>query len=76
MTGRDLIIYILKNGLEDKQIFENGKLVGFMDVSEAALKFNVGTSTIEVWCIMGVLPHITIGMNYYIPVDAERKEIK
>lgn len=39
MTGKDLIIYILENNLEDCELV--------MDIQEAALKYNVGTSTIE-----------------------------
>lgn len=74
MTGRDLIIYILKNDLEDKPIFEDGKFIGFMNVNEAALKFNVGTSTIEIWCILDYIPSVTIGENFYIPVDAVKRE--
>lgn len=46
MTGRDLIIYILSNGLEDAPVLQNGKLVGFMSVGDAAVKMNVGTATI------------------------------
>ena len=29
MTGRDLIIYILENGLEDKEVLDGGKILGF-----------------------------------------------
>ena len=76
MTGRDLIIHILKNNLEDEPIFENGNLIGFMNSDEAALKFNVGSATIEIWCKMDIIPNIMIGDTFYIPVDAERKEIK
>lgn len=74
MTGRDLIIYILQNNLEDEPIFENGNLIGFMDSDEAALKFNVGSATIEIWCLTGMLPSIMIGDRFYIPVNAKRKD--
>lgn len=70
MTGRDLIIYILQNNLEDKPIFKDGKLLGFMTVSEAALNFNVGTSTIMAWIQLGVLKSIKIEDKYYIPAKA------
>lgn len=48
MTGRDLILYILTNGLEDKPIYEDGKILGFLTATEAAEKFNVGLATIKV----------------------------
>lgn len=67
MTGRDLIIYILQNNLEDKPVFENGKLLGFMNVDETALKFGVGRATIELWYALGVLKGIEIGNEIYIP---------
>ena len=70
MTGRDLIIYILSNGLEDKPIFENGKVLGFMNEVEAASKFGVGLATIKVWCDCDVIDHVTIGNRTYIPVNA------
>lgn len=72
MTGRDLILYILSNGLEDDKIYENGKLLGFMSPIEAAAKFEVGVSTIVAWCNMGVLPYIRIEGKCFIPALAKR----
>ncbi len=43
MTGRELIIYIMQNGLEDKVIFET------ISEGEAAVKFGVGIATIRLW---------------------------
>lgn len=70
MTGRDLIIYILSNGLEDKPIFEDGKVLGFMNEVEAASKFGVGLTTIKVWCDCDVIDHVIIGNRTYIPINA------
>ena len=67
MTGRDLIIYILKNNLEDEHVFKDGKFVGFVTVSEAATKLNVGDATIYAWITQGVLNCIVIGGMIYIP---------
>lgn len=66
MTGRDLIIYILENNLEDKPVYEDGKLLGFMNIHEAALKFGVGTATVELWFKVGAIPGIKIGEEIYI----------
>ena len=41
MTGRDLIIYILENGLEDEPVFKDGKFIGFITTGEAAVQCNV-----------------------------------
>lgn len=74
MTGRDLILYILQNGLENEPVFEDGKFLGFMSVMEAAIKFDVGVATINVWYHSGMLPGIRIGDSIYIPANAERPE--
>lgn len=71
MTGRDLIIYILSNGLEDEPVFKNGKVLGFMTEVEAAAKFNVGIATIRVWCDCDMIDHVFIGKELYIPINAE-----
>ena len=72
MTGRDLIIYILENNLENEQIFKDGKLIGFMTVAEAAAKFGVGEATIYVWIGMNIIPGIQIEEGIYIPVNAKK----
>ena len=68
MTGRDLIIYILSNGLENEPIVKDGKLIGFMTVEEAATKMNVGSATIVVWVLQRRLPFVSIGESIYIPM--------
>lgn len=65
MTGRDLIIYILQNNLEDEVVLKNGFFVGFMDETEAATKFEVGVWTIRTWFSIGVLNGIQVGEKLY-----------
>ena len=36
MTGRDLILYILENGLEDKKIIDGESILGFETLTDAA----------------------------------------
>lgn len=71
MTGKELIMYILQNDLEDKPIFENGNFLDFMTVEKAAVKYDVGSSTVLTWIKLNVLPSITINDVFYIPKDAE-----
>jgi hypothetical protein len=72
MTGKDLIIYILENNLENEEMFKDGKLMGFMSADEAAIKFNVGFYTIHYWIFNDMIPHIELGTKFYIPVNAKR----
>lgn len=69
MTGKDLIIYILQNNLENEVVLENGVFVGFMDDHEAAAKFNVGVWTIRAWYMIGSLKGYKIGNKLYFPRD-------
>lgn len=69
MTGRELIVYILTNGLEDKQVFENGRFVGFATVEEAAVKKQVGVATIHSWMQLGFMDGVTVKPGIYIPVN-------
>ena len=69
MTGRDLIIYILKNSLEDKEIFKDGKINGFLTLEEAAAKLNVGTATVLLWYALGRLQGFTLLDKIYFPKD-------
>lgn len=71
MTGRDLIIYILQNNLEDEQVFKDGRIMGFMSVEEASIKLNVGVHTVITWIVLDNIEHIRLGDHIYIPVTSE-----
>lgn len=73
MTGRDLIIYILENNLEDKPVFEDNKILGFMNTKEAALHYGVGPNTIVLWVKLNIIPSITIGGEHFIPINAKKE---
>jgi hypothetical protein len=71
LTGRELIIYISKNHLEDQEVLKDGIFIGLMDEKEAALKFGVGTSTIRTWWVTRQLPGFCINDTLYFFRDAE-----
>lgn len=76
MTGKDLIIYILKNNLEDEPVFKDGAILGFLTVGEAAAKMNVGVATVYTLISQGRLDAIRIPettFGYLIPQDCELK---
>lgn len=74
MTGRELIIYILENNLENQKVCENGKILGLLTVSEAADKFDVGPATIRIWYEIHKLKGVTIGDEIYILANEERPD--
>lgn len=65
MTGRDLIIFIMQNNLEDEIVLKDGFFVGFMDENEAAAKFGVGFETIRAWYSLRMLDGIRVGKKLY-----------
>ena len=71
MTGRELIIYIIKNGLEDTEVFANDTFLDMMNMKEAAAKFEVGVFTIQLWYLKGYIHGISIGDSVYIFKDTE-----
>ena len=77
MTGRDLIIYILENHLENEELFKDGTFPGLLTYDEAAKKFNVGVHTIRTWVELGMLEQVSIKAGVgtmeilFIPATAE-----
>ena len=72
MTGRELIMYILENHLEDEPVFQNGTFVGYMSDKKFAEMCGFGTATIHAWIAMGyIVDTVTIGDQLYIPVASK-----
>ena len=67
MTGRDLILYILSNRLEDEEVFKDGKLLGFYTLKDYAIKTGFGMATIQALVDMRAIPYILIGDTIFIP---------
>ena len=75
MTGRDLILYILSNNLEDEEVFKDGKFIGFLTAGEAAMNMNVGVATIYVLVGQKKIDGVFVGDTLYIPASTIRKGI-
>lgn len=69
MTGKELILYILQNNLENTVVLEDGFFVGFMTAEEAAVKFNVGVETIRAWYHCKWIKGTQIGDSLYFRKD-------
>lgn len=73
MTGRELIVFLMHNKLEDKVKFE------LMSETEAAAKFDVGVATIRYWYDYGyVAGGLDVDGTLYLFKDTldPRKEVK
>ena len=70
MTGKDLIIYILKNDLEHCEIctiLENM----LIDDKTLAVRFGVGVDTIKAWNELGLIRSINLEGHLYF-FDSEQ----
>ena len=76
MTGRDLIVYILENKLENEQVFKDGRLLGFYTAAEFASKWDVGEETVRMWVNLGYVDAVIVYDELYIPRNAKIKEPK
>lgn len=65
MTGRELIIYILQNNLENEEVVKNGCFIGFISEEEVAVKFEVGVNVVRAWYMMGYIKGTMIGDKLY-----------
>lgn len=65
MTGRELIIYIMSNGLEDKEVIKDGVFVGLISEDEVAVKFGVGVGTVRAWAMLGRISGTWINGRLY-----------
>ena len=69
MTGKDLIIYILQNNLENEDLFGDGRFLGLLNVEETAARMNVGPATIMLWYATGMLDGVNIGGTIFFRRD-------
>ena len=64
MTGKDLIIYILQNDLEDVSVIGIVKKV-LLTENQLDAKFDVGVDTIRVWQTLKLINGIKVGGSVY-----------
>ena len=69
MTGKELILYILQNNLEDVVVLDGCVFLGFITEEEAAVKFNVGVETIRAWYQCRMIEGSKIGDSLYFRKD-------
>jgi len=69
VTGRELIMYILANGLEDEPVYKNGKFIGFVTPADVAKDTSVGFATVYTWIHQGRLDSVSVQEGIYIPAN-------
>ena len=80
MPGRDLIMQILENHLEDEPVFQNGTFVGYVSDMKFAEIVGVGVATVRAWIMMGrIKDTIMIGDAMFIStiyINTLKSEVK
>lgn len=80
MTGRELIMYILENHLEDEPVFQNGTFVGYVSDVKFAEMLGVGVATVRAWIMIGrIKDAIMIGDVMFVPaiyINTLKSEVK
>lgn len=66
MTGKELIMYILENNLENTELVKDGETFGFTSVTKAAIELEVGIATMNAWIDMFKFKRHVIGGRTYI----------
>lgn len=74
MTGREIIMFILENHLEDTVIFDGNKFRGLLTVEEAAVMLNYGVPTVKALYEMKKIPGFEVNGTIYIYDSKELKE--
>ena len=76
MTGKELILYILQNNLENTVVFSDKFFKGFMTAKEAAVKFEVGEATIYAQYQYNMLDGFKFNDVLYFRKDAVDPRVK
>ena len=71
MKGRDLIVLIMNNNLEDEDVFDKKFLESIMPtIEKVAVMHSVGIATVEVWLESGCLDGVEFDGQVYILPDS------
>lgn len=69
MTGRELILYILQNNLENEDVFRDDRFMLLKTLGEVAEECGVGKETVHIWAKLNMIPSAFIGETLYIPAN-------
>lgn len=66
ITGRDLIVYILMNHLENEKVVNDGKFLKSYTVEETAKTLDTGLETVKTWYKLGYLAGFELDSKIYL----------
>lgn len=66
MTGRDLIVYIIENHIEDVELFSDVTKSFLLPVEKAAVELECGVATVKALLSIGKIKDIKFNDKYYI----------
>lgn len=69
MTGKEVILYILQNNLENEVILKDNFFFNCINEKEVAIKFEVGIATVKTWYERGLLPGVKLGNSIFFSRD-------
>ena len=73
MTGKELIIYILEQGLENEVVIKDGEFNGLWTINEEAVKLGCGRASIPVMVKMGLIEGIEVEDRLYVSPASVKK---
>ena len=78
MTGKELILYILQNDLENEVVIKEKKKEQMRNEEDDAVKFGLGKTKINSWSIYGIKKKKKIGEHLYFLRNTTdpRKDVK
>lgn len=76
MTGRELIICILENHLEETDISKCLDKLGMITIEDAAIECGVGKATLTAWCLRKYLDFNVIDGATYIVKNKKYEDVK
>lgn len=72
MTGKELIVYILQNNLENEEVFKDGNILGYVPVPKAAVEMGMGEAAVRALISLGAVSRIKINdVEYVSAVDIQ-----
>ena len=75
MTGKDLVLFIVKHDLLDVEINQNIDEI-FLSLEEAAIKMGISTTSLQDMIKLGMIDYIKFDDQIYLDKNIQLKSLK